>query len=72
MNTTDQPTELKPGQRYSKDGVSLDIDAMKDDMVYVRRWPKGVEEQPFFANLYRMPEEEFAKQIIDATLENNP
>lgn len=59
---------LLPGTRYTKDGISVDIDAVKDGEVYVRRWPKGVTTQPFFANCIRMPVAQFVEQVQGATM----
>jgi len=55
------------GQRYTKDGVSVDVHDVKDGEVYMRKWPKGVEEQPFFQNLIRVPIPVFVEQVKDAT-----
>lgn len=60
---------LQPGTRYTKDGISVDIDDVKDGEVYVRRWPKGVTTQPFFANCIRMPVAQFVEQVQGATME---
>lgn len=62
---------LQPGTRYTKDGISVDIDDVKDGEVYIRRWPKGVTEQPFFANCIRMPVAQFVEQVQGATMEAN-
>lgn len=60
---------LRPGTRYTKEGVSVDIDSVINGEVYVRRWPKGVETQPFFSNCIRMPIAQFVEQVQDATIE---
>lgn len=62
---------LQPGTRYTKDGISVDIDDVKDGEVYVRRWPKGVTTQPFFANCIRMHVAQFVEQVQGATKEAN-
>lgn len=62
---------LQPGTRYTKDGISVDIDDVKDGEVYVRRWPNGVTTQPFFANCIRMPVAQFVEQVQGATMEDN-
>lgn len=62
---------LTPGSRYTKDGISLDVDFVKDGQVYLRRWPKGVESQPMFENCVRVPIADFIEQVQDATMEAN-
>lgn len=62
---------LLPGTRYTKDGISVDIDDVKDGEVYVRRWPKGVQTQPFFSNCIRLPVSQFVEQVQGATMEAN-
>ena len=66
-----QVVSLHPGTRFTKNGVSVDIVCVKDGEVYVRRWPKGVDSQPFFANCIRMPIENFVAQVQDAQMEAN-
>lgn len=68
MNT--EPTIcLKPGTRYKKNGISVDIDLVKDGEMYVRRWPKGVTTQGFFANCIRMPVDRFIEQVRGLPME---
>ena len=63
---------LQPETRYTKEGVSVDIDCVKDGEVYVRRWPKGVKSQPFFSNnCIRMTVSRFVEQVQFATMETN-
>lgn len=62
---------LLPGTRYTKDGISVDIDSVENGEVYVRRWPKGVVNQPFFANCIRIPIAEFVAQVRGATMETD-
>ena len=62
---------LKPGTRYTKARVSVDIDCVKDGYVYVRRWPKGVDSQPLCSNCIRMPVSQFVEQVQGATMEHN-
>lgn len=64
------PADLKPGTRYTKNGVSVDIELVKDGEVYVRRWPEGVTRQPFLANCIRMPVATFVEQVQGATITN--
>lgn len=63
-------SEPKVGSRYTKDGVSIDVHDVKDGEVWVRRWPKGVESQSFFANCIRVPLDVFNREIEGATLES--
>lgn len=62
---------LLPGTRYTKDGISVDIDDVKEGEVYIRRWPKGVTTQPLFSNCIRMPVAQFVEQVQGATMEAN-
>lgn len=60
---------LQPGTRYTKDGISVDIDDVKDGEVYIRRWPKGVATQSLFENCMRMTVAQFVEQVQGATME---
>jgi len=55
--------KLHPGTSYTKNGVTVVIDCVKDGEVYVQRWPKGVEWQSFFVNCIRMPIKHFIAQL---------
>jgi hypothetical protein len=66
---TDMKSNLQPGTRYTKNGISVDIESVKDGEVYARRWPKGVKSQPLFANCIRLPVKQFVEQVQSATME---
>lgn len=57
---------IQPGTRYSKNGVELHVDIVKDGKVYYRKWLPGVEEQGFFENLFQAPLDVFVEQTKDA------
>ena len=65
-------SDIKPGTRYTKDGVSVDVHDVYQGEVYFRQWPKDVNVQAFLNNLGRMSVEEFAKRVIGATVETQP
>lgn len=63
--------QIQPGMRYTKNGISVEVDCIKDSKVYVRRWPKDVTQQSLFANCIRMPVAEFLEQVRNASVESN-
>ncbi len=59
-------TRPSPGTRYTKDGISVDVDFIKGDEIFIHLWPKGVEFQPLFSNRIRMPLAKFCEQVKGA------
>jgi hypothetical protein len=60
---------IQAGQRFTKNGVSVDVTSIARGEVYVRVWPKGVRTQPFYAHCYRVPVAMFIEQIRSAKME---
>ncbi len=58
-----------PGQRYTKNGASVDVDFVQGGEVYVRLWPKGVQEQGMYDRTFRVPLADFLQQVEGATIE---
>lgn len=54
---------LKPGQRFTKNGIAVDVHKVEGGEVYYRRWPKGVDEMPWCAGLARLPINEFLAEV---------
>lgn len=46
-----------------RNGVAVHVHDIKNDQVYYQQWPKDVENQGQFDNLFRMPVAEFESQI---------
>ncbi len=58
---------IHPGQIYEKDGVRVDVHAVRDGEVFYQLWPAGVVEQMVWERLYRRTLEDFALQAGVAT-----
>lgn len=53
------------GQRIEfSNGWAIDIHEIKNEEVYCQRWPPGVQRQSIFANLFRMPTDQFETAAI--------
>lgn len=54
--------------KLDRDGVRIAVHDVTDDEVYYQFFPKGVDEQGFLENLYRMPRKEFEASIKESDL----
>ena len=59
---------MKPykGMRLERNGNGCVVHDVKDGQVYYQIWPKGVDDQSFFENLYRRPVEDFERQVLES------
>lgn len=55
--------KLKGGVTIEKNGIRIRVHDVANGIVYFRKWPKGIEEQGFLENLYRMPVDEFENKL---------
>lgn len=62
--------QIIPGNRYTKNGISLDVHEVRNGWVYVQRWPRGVEEQELLQSLIRTPVDDFLLAIEGAEITN--
>lgn len=62
------PDDLE-GARFTQNGISVDVDSVKDGEVYFRRWPKGVETQAWLDNCHRLPLKQFITAVAGAKKE---
>ena len=63
-------TTPKAGQRYTKDGIAVDVHAVRQGMVYIQTWPKDAILMLATDGLSKVKIEDFMKQIEGATLED--
>ena len=54
---------IKPGMVIERNGIAIHVHMIKKGQVYFQKWPKDVENQNMFANLFRMPIQNFKSQI---------
>lgn len=64
--------KIQPGDRYTKDGVSVYVQDINGGEVLFRKWNSGVQRQPIFKYCYRLPIDKFQKAIRDAVKEVKP
>ena len=51
------------GMVIERNGIAIHVHMIKKGQVYFQKWPKDVENQNMFANLFRMPIQSFKSQI---------
>ena len=55
--------KVEKGFCIERNGILIHVHDVKNGEVFFRKWPKGIEKQCLFENLFRMPVDEFEKQI---------
>lgn len=58
-----------PGLVLHKDGVTVHIHEIMNGQVYFQRFPRGVTDQGWFDNLYRIPVAQYDVESVSATEE---
>lgn len=56
--------KLEKGMIIEKNGITIWIHSIKKKQVFFQKWPKGIEWQGGFDNLFRMDIDKFKAQAI--------